>query len=103
MIRRPPGSSRTYPLFPYTTLFRSRSADSNLPASDPTRSFHGSGNLVTAGRGGSTPFPQKSAVKGMPVNRVGGAPSLKENASDTAVQGRPYLGVIAHRDARLLM
>src|SRR3546814_19358499 len=24
MIRRPPGSTRTYKLFPYTTLFRSR-------------------------------------------------------------------------------
>src|SRR3546814_12442553 len=24
MIRRPPKSTRTYPLFPYTTLFRSR-------------------------------------------------------------------------------
>src|SRR3546814_681875 len=24
MIRRPPSSTRTYPLFPYTTLFRSR-------------------------------------------------------------------------------
>src|SRR3546814_11696267 len=24
MLRRPPGSTRTYPLFPYTTLFRSR-------------------------------------------------------------------------------
>src|SRR3546814_19407557 len=24
MIRRPPRSTRTYPLFPYTTLFRSR-------------------------------------------------------------------------------
>src|SRR3546814_2199481 len=24
MIRRPPGSTRTYPLFPYTTLFRSK-------------------------------------------------------------------------------
>src|SRR5690606_26427843 len=71
--------------------------------SDPTRPFHSSGNFVTAGRGGSTPFPQKSAVKGVPVNRVGGAPSLKENASDTVVQSRPYLGVIAHRDARLLM
>src|SRR3546814_1636972 len=27
MIRRPPRSTRTDPLFPYTTLFRSRAAD----------------------------------------------------------------------------
>src|SRR3546814_4941140 len=26
MLRRPPRSTRTYPLFPYTTLFRSRPA-----------------------------------------------------------------------------
>src|SRR3546814_823157 len=40
MIRRPPRSTRTYPLFPYTTLFRSfsfpievgRLADPRLPA-----------------------------------------------------------------------
>src|SRR3546814_19766249 len=30
MIRRPPRSTRTYPLFPYTTLFRSR----RLPADE---------------------------------------------------------------------
>src|SRR3546814_3316228 len=28
IIRRPPGSTRTYTLFPYTTLFRSRSSSS---------------------------------------------------------------------------
>src|SRR3546814_5413906 len=30
MIRRPPRSTRTAPLFPYTTLFRSRQADRRL-------------------------------------------------------------------------
>src|SRR3546814_10765545 len=28
MIRRPPGSTRTYTLFPYTTLFRSKTSNS---------------------------------------------------------------------------
>src|SRR3546814_1656517 len=31
MIRRPPRSTRTDTLFPYTTLFRSASASSNVP------------------------------------------------------------------------
>src|SRR3546814_11720153 len=33
IIRRPPISTLTDTLFPYTTLFRSRSADAGLPAS----------------------------------------------------------------------
>src|SRR3546814_4773440 len=32
MIRRPPGSTRTDTLFPYTTLFRARFAEALLPA-----------------------------------------------------------------------
>src|SRR3546814_8399899 len=36
MIRRPPSSTRTYTLFPYTTLFRSlRSLDPCRPAHQP--------------------------------------------------------------------
>src|SRR3546814_15179462 len=31
MIRRPPRSTRTYTLFPYTTLFRSPLVDAGLP------------------------------------------------------------------------
>src|SRR3546814_3769243 len=34
MIQRPPRSTRTDPLFPYTTLFRS---DRNLPSNSPWR------------------------------------------------------------------
>src|SRR3546814_12380706 len=39
MLRRPPGSTRTYPLFPYTPLFRSvrLRAISRYPADDPPR------------------------------------------------------------------
>src|SRR3546814_10883071 len=33
MIRRPPGSTRTDPLFPYTTLFRSDGSVTGVPAS----------------------------------------------------------------------
>src|SRR3546814_1769367 len=39
MIRRPPRSTRTDPLFPYTTLFRSRhSPSSSRAATGPSRS-----------------------------------------------------------------
>src|SRR3546814_18413823 len=34
MIRRPPRSTRTYTLFPYTTLFRSRVAEAFVPDLD---------------------------------------------------------------------
>src|SRR3546814_8824868 len=34
MIRRPPSSTRTYTLFPYTTLFRSAAKDRRQIASD---------------------------------------------------------------------
>src|SRR3546814_3323105 len=36
MIRRPPRSTRTYTLFPYTTLFRSWSDNHNHPSLDMT-------------------------------------------------------------------
>src|SRR3546814_4128968 len=39
MIRRPPRSTRTDTLFPYTTLFRSGSADSLAEEHDHLRSF----------------------------------------------------------------
>src|SRR3546814_5726261 len=35
MIRRPPGSTRTDTLFPYTTLFRSRTGEKLCPAFAP--------------------------------------------------------------------
>src|SRR3546814_4407857 len=35
MIRRPPRSTRTDTLFPYTTLFRSPSGVADVPPSDP--------------------------------------------------------------------
>src|SRR3546814_19006831 len=50
MIRRPPRSTRTATLFPYTTLFRSRRADiSALPS---TYIGDASGFVIDAVRGG---------------------------------------------------
>src|SRR3546814_9335965 len=49
MLRRPPGSTRTYTLFPYTTLFRSTVfsvADVDMPE---TQNARGRGGLYTNG------------------------------------------------------
>src|SRR3546814_13053007 len=43
MIRRPPRSTRTDTLFPYTTLFRSIDAH---PFADPLRFRHASGEMI---------------------------------------------------------
>src|SRR3546814_16563821 len=40
MIRRPPGSTRTDTLFPYTTLFRSQRAVTEIPAAPPAGLRH---------------------------------------------------------------
>src|SRR3546814_5922104 len=40
MIRRPPRSTRTDPLFPYTTLFRSKDALQSLEAVERQRHLH---------------------------------------------------------------
>src|SRR3546814_19102220 len=40
MIRRPPRSTRTDTLFPYTTLFRSMLNDPHNPNADHQRYFH---------------------------------------------------------------
>src|SRR3546814_6789194 len=52
MIRRPPRSTRTDPLFPYTTLFRSR--DTEYIAMDCTNHRHASAG---PGRSGTAPRP----------------------------------------------
>src|SRR3546814_19684966 len=48
MIRRPPRSTRTYTLFPYTTLFRSRLTCSAAPATK--LATDGRGTTETSGR-----------------------------------------------------
>src|SRR3546814_1929026 len=43
MIRRPPISTRTYTLFPYTTLFRSDRGHGEVAGHDPWARFAGEG------------------------------------------------------------
>src|SRR3546814_9743298 len=54
MIRRPPGSTRTDTLFPYTTLFRSYEGVGLEPALEgiTARRCSGSGLALALGRGG---------------------------------------------------
>src|SRR3546814_7765071 len=46
MIRRPPRSTRTDTLFPYTTLFRSRHAPGVADLADPRTARPGSGSAL---------------------------------------------------------
>src|SRR3546814_18366542 len=49
MIRRPPRSTRTDTLFPYTTLFRAQVVKGANPHADPGRRLHGSSRKGTSG------------------------------------------------------
>src|SRR3546814_9193307 len=63
MIRRPPGPTRTYTLFPYSTRFRSEEGSLWPPGIEPTADFlltldfvrNTRGNLFVTGRAGGTP------------------------------------------------
>src|SRR3546814_4725868 len=62
MIRRPPRSTRTDTLFPYTTLFRSRQGESLLvEPGTPLR-----GVQIDAGHG-AAPYPCAIAAKATPA------------------------------------
>src|SRR3546814_1572050 len=61
MIRRPPRSTRTDTLFPYTTLFRSRKSNS-------TKSSRGCG---AARRGGAGRHVGKDRFQSRPISRRG--------------------------------
>src|SRR3546814_11842779 len=57
MIRRPPRSTRTDTLFPYTTLFRSLAADADpgLGEECPHHRLQAARIIVVAGQGGRVP------------------------------------------------
>src|SRR3546814_8673360 len=50
MIQRPPRSTRTDTLIPYTTLFRSQRSVGGLPSAWPTMPAHTSGSCIGARR-----------------------------------------------------
>src|SRR3546814_3402375 len=82
MIRRPPRSTRTDTLFPYTTLFRSYSKDKYSVNGSP-RSFNGymargvsairvvdDGTIVPTAAGGSVAFAPEAAIPALMAMRT---------------------------------
>src|SRR3546814_14976921 len=67
MIRRPPGSTRTYTLFPYTTLFRSkplvRQATSKVPTNATTPPVPASTSSQRSPESRSSPGPGPAAER----------------------------------------
>src|SRR3546814_3912897 len=70
MIRRPPRSTRTDTLFPYTTLFRSRPADRG----GGVRGHRGQGDADRAGRAPVAAGADAQLAGGAPGNRAGVQP-----------------------------
>src|SRR3546814_9051316 len=88
MIRRPPRSTRTDTLFPYTTLFRSRSRDrGSRGVSEPGRLQRGS----PLGRSGQPPGSGTGADRATGRSTLHGAGGIgrKENAGG----GRAVVGI----------
>src|SRR3546814_16193057 len=66
MIRRPPSSTRTYTLFPYTTLFRSHSLYERLIGPPPT---YGAVGLAACLADGAMRFAENEYRWSTPVNK----------------------------------
>src|SRR3546814_5867480 len=62
MIRRPPRSTRTDTLFPYTTLFRSRGADDERRDEEYRRALPAGNGLRPGSRGGA-PAPRHGRTR----------------------------------------
>src|SRR3546814_5504262 len=88
MIRRPPRSTRTDTLFPYTTLFRSRTfAESGRAAFQSDRSIVGGIKPIKRRRNGeaSSGRRTRSKLDGLSVLRA-----LRAHARLHVRHGRPY-------------
>src|SRR3546814_19669290 len=59
MIRRPPRSTRTDTLFPYTTLFRSRAGEALRAAARQGGSLQRDGAALAAAHGPNAPHPHR--------------------------------------------
>src|SRR3546814_21047124 len=82
MIRRPPRSTRTYTLFPYTTLFRSGVRRNGRSwGGDGQRSFR---RAFAIWCDGECPDPRRSDGGGLPRScRFGGLPRCTRMDADT--------------------
>src|SRR3546814_16668583 len=77
MIRRPPRSTRTDPLFPYTTLFRSPACPRHPVAASGPRHDRGAGTAAAA-YAGHRGFPRPDGREG--CRRVAGIDRLVPDA-----------------------
>src|SRR3546814_19705970 len=77
MIRRPPRSTRTDTLFPYTTLFRSRSIDDPIAARDERRRLtkgsaaHRSDPAIRRAAAGGFRRPRANSVQRLKTSQWG--------------------------------
>src|SRR3546814_3236375 len=122
MIRRPPRSTRTDTLFPYTTLFRSRHKSSQTPWHRPARCGtrtpgYREADMRAWGTApgdqdrngpGSSPFPSPRTCSGVQraTNGKGAAPASRSLPGQGRHTGdgdrRPRLTSLAGRVGRLL-
>src|SRR3546814_12560583 len=99
MIRRPPRSTRTDTLFPYTTLFRSQQGQADLQAQqgnageEPARHHHRvpsrSGDLRQGGAVPPGPPLPHGALHGLSLQQPRDPLDLRKEPSG---QGAPYAG-----------
>src|SRR3546814_5872418 len=83
MIRRPPRSTRTYTLFPYTTLFRSRAWRGRRQSSGPSGTPARPGGAGRPGSGGAPPSAQgRPAGRPMPRQRRKSQHRSEEHTSE---------------------
>src|SRR3546814_5345193 len=86
MIRRPPRSTRTDTLFPYTTLFRSRMIDDGLFTRFPCDEVYAFHNMPLLGKGKASVRPgaalQSLAVFEVEIEGVGGHAAAPHKATD---------------------
>src|SRR3546814_15176571 len=99
MIRRPPRSTRTDTLFPYTTLFRSRPRKKRPSAASTAWPNHGMMQSSGSRPPASAPAAAKSAAHGPPALAAFAATSAMELLSTT---GEPTCSTQARLTSGLL-
>src|SRR3546814_17295240 len=110
MIRRPPRSTRTDTLFPYTTLFRSirliegpePAVEAEAEAIDEARDIKGGVELKAVGARGAVPndvHEEQAAIVGS-LHIVGGVANIEHLAPLPALLRQTMRGGIAARTVR---
>src|SRR3546814_6912550 len=98
MIRRPPRSTRTDTLFPYTTLFRSSRPNCSRPASSTIRSAgrqsvsKASASKASASKAGSVPPPSILSPLILPGAQRDGVPDQRDHQQYRQDAERPLVG-----------